>query len=304
MWFRNLLIHRLKAERGLTAERLGEALAADALQPCGSFQMENRGWVAPREGDSSGGYVHAVERQWLVALGANQKLLPASVVSQVVKERAEALSRKQEHPVGRKQLRDLRERALAELMPKALTRRHVLHAWIDPVHHWLVVNTAADKKAEELLEALRKTDAEVDARRFETQRSPASAMTQWLSSGEAPEGFSIDQDLELRAANDSRAAVRYVNHALDGKDIRDHIAGGKTVTQLGLTWNERVSFVLTDQMQIKRLIFLDILKEEARGKSEDAAEQFDIDFALMTGELARMLADLAKALGGEKRRDT
>jgi recombination associated protein RdgC len=49
------------------------------------------------------------------------------------------------------------------------------------------------------------------------------------------------------------------------------------------------------------VVFLDILKEETQDQAEDAEEQFDIDFALMTGELAALLDDLVKALGGEKK---
>ena len=43
----------------------------------------------------------------------------------------------------------------------------------------------------------------------------------------------------------------------------------------------------------------DILKEQSE-QGENADEQFDIDFALMSGELAKLLADLMAALGGEK----
>ena len=81
---------------------------------------------------------------------------------------------------------------------------------------------------------------------------------------------------------------------------RDHIAGGKTVVRLGLTWNDRISFVLTEQLQVKRLVFLDILRRESDSEAGDESERFEIDFALMTGELSLMLADLVKALGGEQ----
>jgi hypothetical protein len=94
--------------------------------------------------------------------------------------------------------------------------------------------------------------------------------------------------------------VRYARHNLDGREIRDHLRGGKTVVRLGLTWNDRISFVLTEHLQFKRLTFLDILERESDGEVEDEAEQFEIDFALMSGELSKMLADMVKALGGSK----
>ncbi len=122
-------------------------------------------------------------------------------------------------------------------------------------------------------------------------------MTGWVASGEAPAGFTLDQDLELRSTE--KATVRYVNHTLDGEEIRQHIATGKIVTRLAMTWNDRISFVLNDLLQIKRLAFLDILKEQADGQGENEDERFDIDFTLMSGEVAQLLGDLLAALGGE-----
>lgn len=297
MWFKNLLVYRLAPDSAIKAEDLEEKLKANALQPCGSFEMESRGWVSPRSNDL---FVHSLQRQWLLMFGANQKLLPGSIITQTAKERAASLAEKQEHPVGRKQMRDIRERVLEELMPKALSRRRTLGVWIDPVNHWLIIDTAADKKADELLEALIGADVEVAAKRLECQQSPSAQMTLWLSSGQVPAPFTIDQDLELQASGESRATVRYVNHPLEGREIREHISGGKVATRMAMTWKNRVSFVLTDQLQIKRVAFLDILKDETQDQADDAEEQFDIDFALMTGELAAMLADLVEALGGEK----
>lgn len=298
MWFKNLLVYRLNPDTRLKADTVEEKLKEFSLQPCGSFEMESRGWVAPRGDDR---YLHSLDRQWLIMFGVNQKLLPGSVITQTAKERAAKLAEKQEHPVGRKQMREIRERVIEELMPKALSRRRTLGAWIDPVNNWLAVDTAADKKADALLESLIAADVDFEARRLETKHSPAAQMTLWLSAGNIPAPFTVDQDLELKASGESRATVRYVNHPLEGREIREHIAGGKSATRLGMTWKNRISFVLTDQLQIKRVAFLDILKGETESQAEDAEEQFDIDFALMTGELAAMLADLTKALGGEKK---
>lgn len=297
MWFKNLLVYRIKPDTRLKPDGVEEKLKAHALQPCGSYEMESRGWLAPRGEER---FLHSLERQWLIQFGVNQKLLPGSVVTQTAKERAAKLAQKQEHPVGRKQMREIRERVLEELMPKALSRRRTLGAWIDPVNGWLVVDSAADKKADELLESLIGAEVDLGAKRLECQQSPAAQMTLWLSSGKIPAPFTIDQDLELKAPGESRATVRYVNHPLEGREIREHIAGGKAATRLGMTWKNRISFVLTDQLQIKRVAFLDIMKDETSDQAEDEEEQFDIDFALMAGELGAMLGDLAEALGGMK----
>ena len=298
MWFRNLLVYRITAPWRIEAEALDASLAQNKLQPCGKLATESRGWVCPRNDDR---HVWAANRQWLIALGADEKLLPASVVRQVADERAAALEKRQKHPVGRKQLRDIRIAVTDELLPRALTRRRATRAWIDTKNRWLAIDSSAAAAGDEFIEALRRSHDGLPAIvRAETQRSAGAMLTHWVESADAPEGFTIDRDLELQSADGSKATVRYSNHSLEGGEIRAHIRGGKTATRLGLTWQDRIAFVLTDQMQIKRLDFLDVLRAENADEADDPDEQFESDFALMTGELAKCLADLTAALGGVK----
>jgi recombination associated protein RdgC len=111
--------------------------------------------------------------------------------------------------------------------------------------------------------------------------------------GDAPLRFAIDDDLELQAANETKSSIRYLRHPLDGKDIRSHLAAGEHPTRMGLTWNGRVSFVLTDKLCLKRIEFLEVGKDQTDPEDVDPAEQFDIDFAVMAGELSTLLTDLA-----------
>ena len=294
MWFRNLRIYRLSSS-WKDPRQLNDLLAKKPLTRCGSLDMISRGWVYPKHDD----FVHAVNGQWLVALGVEQKLLPASVIRQETQERVAIIEAEQDRKVGRKELRDLRDLVSLELLPRAFTRRRTTWGWIDPVNGWLVIDAGSDAKAEEFLEVFLPSVGEVQLRPLQTQLSPMSAMTEWLASDDAPVGFTIDDELELRAAALAQSAIRYVKHALEGKEIRQHIANGKNATKLGVTWNDKLSFVLTEKFQIKRLAFLDILKEANEQSAQDAEEQFDVDFALMAGELNQMFQDLLIALGGE-----
>lgn len=300
MFFRNLVVYRLPADWSLSPIALEDVLAQHTLRPCSPLEMVSRGWVEPA---GSGRLVHIVGRQQLIALGVEQKLLPASIVRQVAKERAEALAAEQGFPVGRRQMRDLRFRVTEELKARALCRRRATRAWIDPEGGWFVVDAAGPARAEETAEALRAALGSFAIAPLETERSPQAAMGLWLKQGDAPTRFSIDQDLELQATDASKATVRYTRHPLDGRQVQSHLSGGLAVTRLGLTWSDRVSFILTDKLQLKRIEFLDVEKDTADGGEIDAAEQFDIDFTLMAGELGRLLADLTQALGGEARRE-
>ena len=296
MWFKNIFIYRLPADCTLTAATLQQKLALKPLQACSGLDKQSRGWVSCR-GDER--LVHVANQQILFALGVEQKLLPASIINRFAKERVADIEAQQGHKIGRKELKGIKEAITEELLPRAFALQRTTYAWIDPVNNRLIIDAASSAKAEELLEQLGKTLDDLPVKPLHTQLSPVAAMTDWLAGDNAPAGFSIDRELELRASGESKATVRYANHALEGGEIHSHIAAGKRATRLGLTWNDRISFVLTEQMQIKRLEFLDIIKEESATLADTADEMFELDFTLMTGELGKMLTDLTRALGGE-----
>jgi len=301
MWFRNLQLYRLPAPWHITADALEQQLARRRFQPCGSQDMETRGWASPC---NDGALVHRVGDQWLIALGVEQRLLPAAVVKQEAEERAEDIAAQQGFKPGRKQMRELREQITQEFLPRAFTRRRKVFAWIDPVRGWLAVDAASRKRAEDVLETLRDALDTLPLALVRTERSPAASMADWLAGGEAPAGFTIDQDCELRSLTEDKAAVRYVRHALDGDEVRGHLEAGKLPTRLALTFDDRISFVLTETLEIKRVDFLDVVKERVEDAgADDAQALFDASFALMTAELARLLPALLDVLGGELEAD-
>ncbi|PKO79957.1 MAG: recombination-associated protein RdgC [Betaproteobacteria bacterium HGW-Betaproteobacteria-13] len=300
MWFKNLQLYRLPAGWDMSTEKLEEQLAKKPFNPCGSQDMESRGWLSPLGNEV---LVHAVGGQWLIALGFEHRLLPSSVVKQEADERAAEMADQQGFKLGRKQMKDLREQVAQELMPRAFTRRRRLHAWIDPVGGWLAVDAPSQARAEDVIEELRHCLDSFPLTLVRTERSPVSAMADWLAGNEAPAGFSIDQDCELRSVTEDKAAVRYVRHPLEGDEIKGHLEAGKLPTRLALTFDDRVSFVLTDKLEIKRIDFLDVVRDQIDGQAEDEEALFNAEFALMTGELGQLLPAVVEALGGELKQE-
>ena len=296
MWFKNLTVYRLPADWSWSAASLEEALARRPLQPCSPLEMRTMGWVAPATSDR---LLHTLGEHHLLALGVDQKLLPASIVRQEAERRARAQADSQGFPVGRRQMRALKMQVLDELRARALSRRRMTRAWIDPRGGWLVVDSASDRRAEELVETLRDTLGSLAVQKVDTERAPSASMAAWLMQSDASGPFSIEQDLELQSGEPAKSIVRYRRHPLDGKEIRAYVAGGKRPTQLGLTWNGRISFVLTEKMQIKRVEFLEVARERGDEEEIDPAEQFDLDFAVMAGELAKLIVELIVQLDGQ-----
>lgn len=294
MWFKNLQIYRLPAPWAFTPQQLEAALAPDSFVPATSMDLLRQGWDSPR---NNGALVHVVNQQMLILLGTEKKLLPATVINQVAKARAADIEEAQGFAPGKKAMKELKERIADELLPRAFSIRSNVWTWIDPVNGWLVIDAASPAKADEVIKLLLKAVDKLPLESLRVQRSPTAVMTEWLEADDAPYGFTVDMDTELRASGESRATVRYVRHALEADDVRRHIAAGKQCTRLAMTWNDRISFVLTESLAIKGVKPLDVLKEtESSTKNDD--ERFDADFMLMTGELSKMMADVVQALGG------
>jgi recombination associated protein RdgC len=298
MFFRNLQIYRLPAPYAMTADALVGALTIQAFTPASSSELLRQGWQPPRGTGML--LVHAVSGQFLLQLVTEKKVLPAKVINQVAAARADELEEQQGFRPGKKAMRELKERVADELLPRAFPIRSAVLVWIDPVNGWLVVDASGPAKADDVVKLLLKAVDKMPLESLRVQRSPVAVMTGWLEADEAPYGFTIDQDATLRATGESRAQIGYKRHTLDPQDTRRHIAAGKQCTRLALTWNNRISFVLDESLAIKSVKPLDVLKESSTGV-HDADERFDSDFALMSGELAKLLADLVEAMGGEAR---
>jgi len=295
--FKSAIIYRLPAPWAVNADPLAQHLAPQAFTPAGSMDMLSQGWIPPRE--SSIGLVHQVNRQFLLRLQTEKKILPSSVINQVTKSRAAELEEQQGFPPGRKQIKELKEQVTDELLPRAFTRLSSMWVWIDPVNGWLVADSSTLARAEEALKLLFKAVPKFPLETVRTVMSPSASMTDWLVSDEAPEDFTVDQDTELRSAAESRATVRYVRHPLEADHLRQHIETGKRCTRLALTWADKISFTLAENLSIKKIALLDVLKEnhDLTGKNDD--ERFDGDFVHFAAEASQLISALVAALGGE-----
>lgn len=299
MFFKNLMIYRLAQGWAMSPGTLEEQLARQPLQACTGLSVLSKGWVPVAEA----ALVESSGKHLMIALGVEQKIVPSSVVKEETEARAKALETQQGYKPGKKQLRELKDRVMVELLPRAFAKRRVTRAWINPIDGLVIVDSSAPSRAEELLEKLRETLGELPITPVMTEQSAQALNTRWLASGSSEAPFELGEDAELRAPDESGGAIRYVRHGLLGKEVRQHISEGKVVNQLGLSWRGRLGLVLTEPLAVKRLKFLEIDKSRAENDEVEAAhksEQFQADFALMAGELTGLSKDLIAVLGGEK----
>jgi recombination associated protein RdgC len=132
---------------------------------------------------------------------------------------------------------------------------------------------------------------------MKTKLSPSNAMKNWLISGEVNSTFTIDQDCELSGIGKGSASIRYTHYSLDEAEIKKHIKAGMEVSKLALTWDNKISFILQNNLQIKRIVPLDFLKDQTL--EDDNEDLFDAELFIMISEFQKLFVHLAEVLGGE-----
>ncbi|MDD5411830.1 MAG: recombination-associated protein RdgC [Methylobacter sp.] len=301
MWFKNLSIFRLTEDFTLSPEDLEQKLGALSFRPCGNQEESTFGWTSPL-GKTSEHLVHAANGFMMICGKKEEKVIPAAVVNEMVQEKILEAEDQQGRKLSKKERTAIKDELIFELLPKAFTFSNKTYAYIDPKGGWLIVDTASSKKAEDLLSLLRKCLGSLPAVPLNTIEKPIATMTGWLINNEAPADITIEDECELRAPEEEGGIIRCKRHDLSLPEIKNHLDTGKEVIKLAVSWADRLSFIIDENMAIKRLKFLDLIQDQVADiETYDEAEQFDVDFSIMSLELSNFLPRLMELFGGENK---
>ncbi len=293
MWFKNLYLFKLTEPLGVDAETLAQRLGERPFRDCSALELSSLGWVPPL-GRETEALVHSVAGCLLITACRQEKLLPRAVVNEQLDEQVADWERSEARKMPRNERARLRDEIETRLLPQALTRKRLIRAFIDTQQRWLVVDAATAKLAEEVATLLRDSLGSLKLVLPEPEISPMELMTRWLANG-APKGWELESDVLMIDPAQERSQVRCRYLDLGGKEIEAHLKSGKRVTQLGMAWAERISILLCDNLQVKRLRYHDVIQEAAEEVEADTeAQRLDADFAILCAEVRPMIASLSE----------
>lgn len=296
--FKNLIVYRIGPDWSATVEHMEEALAPARFVECGATQQKSIGWIEPR-GEKHGPLVESIGGQRILKLQIETKAVPGSVVKRKAQEQIEHIEATTGRKPGKREIKDIREDALLALLPMAFTKQSSVQVWIDLASRLLMTDAGSQSKADEVITALVSALPGLPLTLLQTTVSPQVAMTQWLTA-ESPEAWpvrlSVERECELKSNDEEKSVVKFTRHNLLNDEIRHHVAQGKLPVKLALSWDGRVSLVLTEALQLKKISFLEGVFDGTSAGKEDG---FDADVAIATGELGKLIPDLIDALGGE-----
>lgn len=301
MWFKNLSIFRLTEEFTLAPADLELKLEQMAFRPCGSHEESTFGWTSPL-GKASEQLVHSANGFLMLCGKKEERVLPTSVVNEMMQEKILETEEQQGRKLSKKERTEIKDELIFELLPRAFTFSNKTYAYIDPKGGWLIVDAASAKKAEDLLSSLRKSLGSLPAVPLNTIEKPIKVMTEWLVNNQTPDDILIEDECELRAPEEAGGIIRCKRHDLSLPEIKNHLDTGKEVIKLAVSWADRLSFIIDENLAVKRLKFLDLIQEQVSDVNTDSeAAQFDVDFSIMSLELANFVPRLLEIFGGENK---
>jgi len=291
MWFNNLIIYQLNKELDLS--NLEQNLAEFKAKKCPKTEFSSYGFTKALGKHKNATLVHEAAGCYLLAAQKEQRMLPSSVVKEELAEKIAEIEATQMRKVYKKERTQLQDDLIQTLLPQAFVRKSKTYAVICPRLQMIIVNSTNNNRAEELLNLLREALGSLPVQPIATKLAPATKMTKWLSEQAINDDFNLLDECQLQSTDEAASLVRCKRQDLLSDEISQHLAAGKIVTQLALGWQDKLTLVLDDRLNIKRLRFADILLDEAKKDgAEDELAELDASFTLMMLTLAEFIPAL------------
>lgn len=295
MFFRNLTLFRFPASLRDALADLQPSLSDHVLKPVGPLEMFSRGFVSPFGRDHEA-LSHRVDDAVWVVLGGEDKILPSAVVNEMTARKAQEIEEREGRPLGGRARKRLKEDTLHELLPRAFSKPSRTGLHLDLKSGIAAVDTSSRKTAENVLSELRSALGSFPAVPVNAEVAPRSVLSGWLAGEALPKGLSLGDECELKDPVDRGAVVKAQRQELSAEEIGNHLEAGKQCSKLALVLDDHLSFVLGDDLVIRKLKFLegavDSLEQRDGG---DVAAELDARYALMVGELRRLFTVIEKA---------
>jgi len=290
MWIRNLCVFLGSEGFAWSVGELEERLAGALCPECGGQQPSTQGFVPPIKGEHAMVY----EADGLVVCLHQEitRVLPAAVLAEEVEDRVDRIETGEGRKVSRRERADIKDQAHFELLPRAFTRARRTQIIVDLHSNRVWVDCAAEKRAEQVVSALRTALGSLPVTRASAAIAPVTEMSSWLEEpGRLPNGVEVGDRCALESADEDKASVRVTAMDLQREEVRAHLAAGMQVTKLNLAVDDALEFDLDENLDIKRIRALDLIQDDLDAlEAEDAVAELHARLSLQ-GQALRGLLD-------------
>ncbi len=294
---KNLIAYRFKPQRGLD-DGLQDAFAAHVIRDPDSLELKTTGFCSPVSSDSD-----IVARRLgsctVFAVAVRSRVIPGAVLSERAAARVRKRSEERGRPIGSAERREIRDEILTDMLATAFVKQSVTTAWLDVHHGWLVVDTSSGTRADAVVSQLREVFDSFRLISLRSMEAPSMIFADWLQSKMASDPFELANECLLVTSDGSTWAGKKVD--LTSQEIAEHLSAGAHPERLGLSYRDRLGFVLDQDLVIRRLDLKQAVVDELSGEETggDALAEFDATFTVVTADVAALLDSIAEVFDAE-----
>jgi recombination associated protein RdgC len=278
----------------VTTSDLNTALTAQTFQPCTTATTSTQGFIAPFA--QSEDLAYELNNCLIFAFKIESKVIPTSALKKEVAARVAKVEEIENRELSKKEKDAIKEDAYQALVAKALTREEVINGYFDLKANLLLIGTASTSKMELVTSSLRKALGSLKINCFNTN-SLSTLMRCWVIEQDLPQGLDFTGDAIIENyitgygdASNSRPNAKMIlkKEELLTNEFIEFLTN-REVKELGLSFNDQLSFMLSDDLVIKSIKFTREFKDKAdEVVTESEAERAETSFYL-TSEVFREL---------------
>lgn len=289
MWFKQIQLFELTSPIQSSPSALAQRLEPLAFNPCLPSMPSSMGWVSPIE-EEGAPLARGLNGCIMICLQIEEKILPASVVTQTLKDKIKQIELNEARKVRQKEKLSFKDEVVHTLLPRAFTKFTRIYAYIDTRNGWLILNNVSPAKTELFLSMFKKSLGD-GITTYETIK-PSAILTQWLKNQDYPSTFSIEKSCVLQDPNQQNRMIRCQQQDLFVESIQSLVKEGCEAIQMALCWHDRLNFVMGDDFCLRSIRLAEQDIAEIQDEMETKQQKFDADFIMMTEMFAGLINDL------------
>lgn len=305
--FTSISTYRLGADFRLPPpDEFNGALFMRPWRKPSATELNTAGFIEPLGEESV--FAHRINASsTLIALHVQSRMLPGKIVNEHVKAQVTKIEEEEDRKVYSKERRDIKEKVLVQLLPRAFIDRKTIHAMIQPPY--IFVDTSSAKTAEAVLSCLREVLGSLGVRPVTVRVSPVATLTQWATvEALLPHKFRVTGDFKANNVHDEKDSVTGKGTDLGSDTLSEWLREeGRRVVQLGMMWNgqmdEAIPFTVNDSIVIKGIKWPEAITDQGTADAGEEATLLEYTKAtllLVEDEISNLVPELLDALGGEE----
>lgn len=291
MFFKNAVIFTFPVPKPNAFAEIDAALAEHTLNPVGGLDLSVRGFIPPIGGEDTA-LSHKVHGGIWLAIGGEDRVLPAAAVNQQLKKRLDHIEALEGRKPGGRARKRLKEEVLTDMIPKAFSKPYRSDLYLNTRLGIIVVNTSSAKSAEAAVSLLRHALGSFPAIHLGSERPPAHVLTS-LFKGDEVEGVALGEEIELKDPA-GEGVIRALREDLHDEDLKRHINNGKHVSKLGVLINGRVDLVVGDDLVLRKMDFLGSHFDDSLSDNESREQDLKASFQLFHADFDELFVKLAE----------